>query len=102
MADPYARFLVVFATYTQPDEWITAARLANRIMPRASPDFAKEVSRKLSNLNRFGHLDRQMTRDRRAHEYRRQSERPITLPVELKPRFAFGQILLPDPSLDGL
>lgn len=85
-----ARFLVVFTSYTQPGEWITASRLAQRILPMASSEFAKEVSRKLSNLNRFGHLERRLARDRREHEYARQPDRPVVLPVELASMFHFG------------
>lgn len=91
---PYdrSRFLVVFQVYTLPGEWITAGRLAQRILPMASSEFAKEVSRKLSNLNRFGHLDRRLATDRREHEYARRPERPIVLPVELAPVFHFGRL----------
>lgn len=60
----YPRFLLVYAAYVQPREWITSSELALRIYPGAHgdpelPGFAKEVSRKLSNLNRFGYLDRE-------------------------------------------
>ena len=94
---PCARFLVVFASYTVPGEWITAARLASRILPMGSSEFAKEVSRKLSNLNRFGHLERRLRPDRREHEYSRKPDAPIRLPPELRQAFHF---VLPDPSLD--
>lgn len=99
MADPYARFLVVFVSYTQPGEWISAAKLAQRILPMASSEFAKEVSRKLSNLNRFGHLERRLAKDRRDHEYHRPPSKPITLPGELRTRFHFV-IILPDGAVD--
>jgi hypothetical protein len=93
----YARFLVVFASYVQPGEWISAGRLANRILPMASSEFSKEVSRKLSNLNRFGHLERRMHPERREHEYSRKPGTPITLPPELRTSFHF--ITLPDALL---
>lgn len=92
-----ARFLVVFASYVEPGEWISAGRLARRILPMASSEFAKEVSRKLSNLNRFGHLERRFHPDRREHEYARRPDRPIVLPPHLRTQFYF---VLPDPSLD--
>jgi hypothetical protein len=91
------RFLVVFASYTQPGEWITAPRLARRIMPMRSSAFAKEVSRKLSNLNRFGHLEREWDNECRVHKYARPQGRLIVLPDEFKSKFRFT---LPDPMLD--
>jgi hypothetical protein len=95
---PCARFLVVFVSYTQPGEWITAGSLAARIVPNISAEslFAKEVSRKLSNLNRFGHLERRQT-PKLVHEYMRKPEVPVRLPPELR---AAAHIVLPDPSLD--
>ncbi len=96
----YSRFLVVFCTYTQPGEWVTASALSRRILPMHSSEFAKEVSRKLSNLNRFGHLERRITGNRFEHEYSRPPEKPIVLPAELRPRFAFGTLILPDPTVD--
>lgn len=59
-----ARFLIVFRAYVQPGEWVTAAELTERLIPSARlyPSKAslvkREVSQKLSNLNRFGHLER--------------------------------------------
>lgn len=102
MADPYSRFLIVFVTYTQPGEWITPGALANRIMPRASRDFRKEVSRKLSNLNRFGHLERRRENDRSPHEYRRQPNVPVVLPPEFMVVSRPRQIVLtlPDPRME--
>lgn len=85
--DGVPRFLVVFTSYTAPGEWITAATLAHRIAPMASSEFAKEVSRKLSNLNRFGHLDRRLTSNGIEREYQRAT--PIRLPVELAGLFHF-------------
>lgn len=81
------RFLVVFTTYTNPAEWITASRLATRIIPAASSEFSKEVSRKLSNLERFGHLERRLTANGIEHEYRR--VKPIRLSVEQAALFEF-------------
>lgn len=81
------RFLVVFTSYTAPGEWITAAALAHRIAPMATSEFAKEVSRKLSNLNRFGHLDRRLTPAGNEHEYHRAT--PIRLPIEVAALFQF-------------
>ena len=99
-----ARFLVVFTSYTQPGEWISASHLANRILPMSSSEFAKEVSRKLSNLNRFGHLERRLAADRRDHEYARPFDRPVILPVELRTMFSFvnyaGMQARKDPVMD--
>ena len=95
----YARFLLVFASYTQPGEWITASRLAHRIIPHASSQLSKEISRKLSNLNRFGHLERRLNPQLRMHEYARPSDCPIVLPPELAGRFRFGVLTMPDYSL---
>lgn len=64
-----ARFLRVFREHAKPGEWLTAAELAKRLNPPepawcAPPprwlfaEWKRAVSRKLSNLNRFGHLDR--------------------------------------------
>lgn len=61
-----SRFLSVFVVYTVPGEWVTARELAGRIWPSEvgpkgrgedSP-WVKEVSRKLSNLERTGLLVR--------------------------------------------
>lgn len=73
-----ARFLLVFMAYAGPGEWVTSRRLAERIVPPApTPEFCKEVSRKLSNLNRFGHLERQrVARDGLEFEYRRTVDAP--------------------------
>ena len=99
MVEPqvYPRFLIVFASYVPLGEWISASRLAHRIMPMASTDWTKEVSRKLSNLNRFGHLERRLHPERREHEYCRPADKPIRMPGELRTRFHF---ILPDPAFD--
>lgn len=83
-----ARFLAVFAVYVHREEWVTADQLAARILPRYSRDFAKEVARKLSNLNRFGHLERRRIESPKVrHEYRR--AQPVRLPAEMAPTFQF-------------
>lgn len=64
------RFLVVVCAYVGHGEWFTSGRLATRILPMSSAEFAKEVSRKLSNLNRFGHLERRLGANGREFEYR--------------------------------
>lgn len=111
----YARFLVVFASYTRPGEWITASRLARKMLPGAPREFRKEIARKLSNLERFGHLERRRvdTTHGSHHEYRRPPEAPVVLPPELCSMFRFARagvgrpieryrqlvLWLPDPSL---
>jgi hypothetical protein len=93
---PTARFVFVFLSYTAPGEWITAARLSQRILPAAPPELVKEVSRKLSNLNRFGYLERRLRPDQRDHEYAHDPSRPALLPPSLRRP---GFLILPDASL---
>lgn len=81
---PISRFLVVFAAYTRPGEWVTASTLATRILPMGSAEFAREVSRKLSNLNRFGHLERRVGVNPLEHEYLRPRHWPTLAQPDLR------------------
>ena len=59
-----SRFLVVFKAYTLEGEWVTAEELTDRILhsgynhPDRIAALRRAIAQKLSNLNRFGHLDR--------------------------------------------
>lgn len=53
-----SRFLHVFVAYTTPNEWVTARELALRMWKRGGSQWVKEVSRKLSNLERTGLVER--------------------------------------------
>lgn len=72
----HTRFLRVFETYVDAREWITARQLAHRLFPVAGKQSAKieavcrDLAIKLSNLNRFGHLDRREIKDRSADDGR--------------------------------
>lgn len=49
-----SRFITVFAAYTVPGEWVTAREFAGRVWTRGGSAWVKEISRKLSNLERQG------------------------------------------------
>lgn len=88
-----ARFLAVFVSYVRPGDWITASALTQLIVPGASSELSQEFARKLSNLNRFGHLDRRQRPDG-THEYTRRPNVPVVLPAEFASAFRFGPIPL--------
>lgn len=66
-------FLPSFRAVARPGEWVTCQMVARRISPNACgrklTDLSKDVSRKLSNLQRYGHIKRRLRSDRSGYEY---------------------------------
>lgn len=63
----------MFRSLAAPGEWVTCKVIARRWKPNVSgkvlTEASKDVSRKLSNLERFGHISRRTRDDRTGYEY---------------------------------
>lgn len=72
------KFLQDLRSVAQPGEWVSCMTVARRLHPeahgRALMAASKDASRRLSNLERFGHISRRPNDSRSGYEYRWEPE----------------------------